>query len=431
MDEVIKGTRGSIKGTITVPGDKSISHRGVLLGSIAEGLTEITGFLMGEDCLSTVKCVQQLGINVEIEAPGRLKVFGKGLFGWKEPAEVLDAGNSGTTMRLLLGLLSGHSFHSVIKGDASLSIRPMARVVNPLRLMGAVIDGREKSNKAPLSIRGGNLHAISYQSPVSSAQVKSAILFAGLYAEGNTTVEEPAKSRDHSERMLLSFGAEIASQEKKSSVKGLPRLMGQKITVPGDISSAAFFMVAAAIMPNSELVLENIGINPSRTGIIDVLKKMGAKIKLENQRIETGEPVADVVIKQSPLHGVIIEGEDIPRLIDEIPVLAVAAAHAEGQTVIRDAAELRVKETDRINTIVSQMTKLGMDIEPREDGMVINGGRSLKGAIVDSFHDHRIAMALTIAGLSAAGETIIKNSESVRISFPDFFKLLKSVTNNI
>lgn len=427
MEEVIKGTRGRIRGEITVPGDKSISHRGVLLGSIAEGITEIKGFLMGEDCLSTVKCVQQLGINVEIDAPGRLKVFGKGIFGWKEPSEVLDAGNSGTTMRLLLGLLSGHSFHSIIKGDASLSNRPMGRVVNPLRLMGAVIDGREEATKAPLSIRGGNLHALSYQSPVSSAQVKSAILLAGLYAEGITTVAEPVKSRDHSERMLLSFGAESSSQNNKSSVKGLPRLIGQKIAVPGDISSAAFFMVAAAIMPNSELILENIGINPSRTGIIDVLKKMGAKIKLENQRIEAGEPVADVVIKYSPLHGVTVEGEDIPRLIDEIPVLAVAAAYAEGQTIIKDAGELKVKETDRINSMVSQMAKLGVDIEPREDGMIINGGRPLKGAIVNSFHDHRIAMALAVAGISAAGETTIQNAESVRISFPDFFKLLAQV----
>lgn len=277
MEQVVNGTKGKIRGTIKVPGDKSISHRGVLLGSISEGMTEIDGFLMGEDCLSTVKCVQQLGIDIKIDASRRLKVFGKGLLGWQEPKEVLDVGNSGTTTRLMLGLLSGHAFHSVIKGDASLNSRPMARVTHPLRLMGAVIDGREKGTKAPLSIRGGDLQAISYQSPVSSAQVKSAILFAGLYAEGITAVEEPTKSRDHSERMLYSFGAEISSQDNRSLVKGFPRLKGQKIIVPGDISSAAFFMVAAAIIPNSELMLENIGINPSRTGIIDVLKKMEQK----------------------------------------------------------------------------------------------------------------------------------------------------------
>lgn len=429
MEEIMKGMSGRIRGTITVPGDKSISHRAVLLGSIAEGITDIEGFLMGEDCLSTIDCVRKLGIQVEMDAPGRVKVFGKGLFGWKEPLEVLDAGNSGTTMRLLLGLLAGQDFHSVLKGDGSLSNRPMGRVVQPLRRMGTFIDGREQGTKAPLAVRGGKLQPLSYQSPVSSAQVKSAVLLAGLYAEGVTAVQEPAKSRDHTERMLLSFGAETVSQDNQSSVQGLPRLFGQKIKVPGDISSAAFFLVAAAITPKSELTVENMGINPSRTGIIDILQKMGAKISLENQRMEAGEPVADVVITYSTLHGVTVGGEDIPRLIDEIPVLAVAAAHAEGQTVIQDAGELRVKETDRIETLVSQMTELGMDITPREDGMVINGGRQLKGGVVNSFHDHRIAMALAVAGTRAGGETMIQNAESVSISFPNFFHLLKSLTN--
>ncbi|MGI6629132.1 MAG: 3-phosphoshikimate 1-carboxyvinyltransferase [Bacillota bacterium] len=414
-------------GSIMVPGDKSISHRAVLLGSIAEGTTEIKGFLMSEDCLSTVKCIQKLGIHVEILGPGRLKVLGKGLFGWQEPREVLEAGNSGTTMRLLLGLLSGQDFHSIITGDASLNNRPMGRVVHPLRMMGASIDGREQGKKAPLAVRGGNLQGIHYRSPVASAQVKSALLLAGLYANGTTIVEEPVKSRDHSERMLRSFGAEIIEEGVKVSIKGLPRLSGQKIIVPGDISSAAFFMVLAAITPKSELIVENLGINPSRTGIIDILKKMGAKISFENKRNEAGEPVADVVIKYGTLHGVTVSGADIPRLIDEIPVLTVAAAHAVGQTVIKDAGELRVKETDRIQGIVSQMAKLGMDILPREDGMVINGGRPLQGARVNSLHDHRIAMALAVAARVAQGETTIENAECVNISFPNFFPLLESL----
>ncbi|HHT63382.1 MAG TPA: 3-phosphoshikimate 1-carboxyvinyltransferase [Clostridia bacterium] len=423
----IKNKNKRITGSIMVPGDKSISHRAVLLGSIAEGTTEIKGFLMSEDCLSTVKCIQKLGIHVEILGPGRLKVLGKGLFGWQEPREVLEAGNSGTTMRLLLGLLSGQDFHSIITGDASLNNRPMGRVVHPLRMMGASIDGREQGKKAPLAVRGGNLQGIHYRSPVASAQVKSALLLAGLYANGTTIVEEPVKSRDHSERMLRSFGAEIIEEGVKVSIKGLPRLSGQKIIVPGDISSAAFFMVLAAITPKSELIVENLGINPSRTGIIDILKKMGAKISFENKRNEAGEPVADVVIKYGTLHGVTVSGADIPRLIDEIPVLTVAAAHAVGQTVIKDAGELRVKETDRIQGIVSQMAKLGMDILPREDGMVINGGRPLQGARVNSLHDHRIAMALAVAARVAQGETTIENAECVNISFPNFFPLLESL----
>ncbi|ATW24103.1 3-phosphoshikimate 1-carboxyvinyltransferase [Candidatus Formimonas warabiya] len=426
MNEVIKGISGKIQGTLSVPGDKSISHRAVLLGSIAEGRTEIEGFLMGEDCLSTVACVRKLGIEVETLAPGQLHVFGKGLFGWQEPREILDAGNSGTTMRLMLGLLAGHPFHAVMKGDASLSSRPMARVVDPLRAMGARIDGRNEGKNAPLSIRGGNLHPITYSSPVSSAQVKSAVLLAGLFTEGETTVIEPAKSRDHTETMLASFGAQVKTTGCISTVKGLPRLKGEKIMVPGDISSAAFFLVAAAITPGSELMLKNIGVNPSRTGIIDVLKRMGAQITCQNERIEAGEPVADIQVKHSHLQGITVEGDDIPRLIDEIPVLAVAAAHATGTTVIKDAGELRVKETDRIISVVSQMAALGMDIEPREDGMVIRGGRTLKGTAVNSFHDHRIAMALAVAGISAAGVTTIENAESVKISFPGFFEMLKS-----
>jgi 3-phosphoshikimate 1-carboxyvinyltransferase len=425
MKKSVASQRKGIRGKIVVPGDKSISHRSVLLGSIAEGMTEIEGFLMSEDCLRTVNCIQKLGINVEIPAPGHLHVFGKGLFGWQEPREILNAGNSGTTMRLMLGLLSGQSFHSIICGDASLCNRPMSRIVQPLRMMGANIDGRENGEKAPLAVRGGILHGINYQSPVASAQVKSALLFAGLYAEGITTIEEPAQSRDHSERMLLSFGAKIKADRLKSSIIGQPRLTGQKISIPGDISSAAFFLVLAAITPNSELMIENLGINPSRTGIIDVLRRMGAEIKFENQKNIAGEPVADVVIKHSTLHGVTIAGEEIPRLIDEIPILTVAAAYADGQTIIKDAAELRVKETDRINAVVSQMLKLGMDILPLEDGMVINGGRHLKGAVVNSFHDHRIAMALAVAGKAAQGETTIENAECVNISFPNFYELLE------
>ncbi|MGI6678847.1 MAG: 3-phosphoshikimate 1-carboxyvinyltransferase [Dehalobacterium sp.] len=428
MEELIKGSNKKIQGKIKIPGDKSISHRTVLLGSIAKGTTEVEGFLMGQDCLNTVDCVQKLGIDIIVHPSGKLTIYGKGLRGWKEPLEVLDAGNSGTTFRLLLGLLAGQSFHSIIKGDDSLSSRPMERVVKPLTLMGATIDGREKATKAPLAIRGGNLHSITYSSPVASAQVKSAVLLAGLYTDGITTVHEPEKSRDHTERMLKSFGAEISLQDKTSSVRGFPELEGQKIIVPGDISSAAFFMVAAAITPGSEILLEHVGINPTRKGIIDVLQKMGAKIHLVNQRTEAGEPVADIVIQYSQLHGVTIGGEEIPRLIDEIPILAVAAGFAEGETVIKDAGELKVKETNRIDAITSQLALMGMDIIPQKDGMIIRGegDRVLKGAMVNSFFDHRIAMALAVAGTRAQGETVIKHGECVNISFPEFFHLLRA-----
>lgn len=427
MERYVNKINGKLSGEVIVPGDKSISHRAAMFGAIANKNTEIEGFLMGEDCLSTVACMQDLGIEINVKKPGSLIVKGMGLDGLREPMKVLDVGNSGTTTRLLMGILSGQEFHSVLKGDHSLSSRPMGRVTEPLKLMGSKIDGREGGTKAPLAIRGGNLNPITYQSPVASAQVKSALILAGLYAQGKTTVIEPARSRDHTERMLKSFGAEILTTDNSVSVLGLPQLEGQKITVPGDISSAAFFMVAACIVPHSEVNLLNVGINPTRTGIIDILIRMGAQICIENKRIEAGEPVADITIKYSQLKGVTVSGDDIPRLIDEIPVLAVAAAHAEGKTIIKDAQELKVKETNRIDTVVSEMSKMGMDIEAREDGMEIKGGKMLEGAVVDSHHDHRIAMALAVAALTSEGKTTIKNVECINISFPGFFEMLSSL----
>lgn len=412
-----------------VPGDKSISHRAVLLGSIAQGTTSINGFLMGEDCLSTVNCIRELGIEVNILEPGKLIVKGKGIWGWKEPQNILDAGNSGTTMRLLMGLLAGQPFHAIIKGDSSLSKRPMGRVVIPLKKMGAKIDGRENARRAPLAIRGQKLHPIDYISPVPSAQVKSAIMLAGLFAEGWTSINEPLQSRDHTERMLAAFGAEVTTNNCQVSVKGYPDLKGQNVFVPGDISSAAFFIVAATVIPDSEIILLNVGVNPTRTGIIDVLKKMGANITFANERLELGEPVADIIVSSGNLKGVTVEGSDIPRLIDEIPVLTVAAAHAEGKTIIKDAQELRVKETDRIDAIVSEMIKLNVDIEPQDDGMVIMGGRKLIGNVVNSQDDHRIGMALAIAGMTSDGDTTIENTECVNISFPNFFEIIKELDN--
>ncbi|MGI6713070.1 MAG: 3-phosphoshikimate 1-carboxyvinyltransferase [Bacillota bacterium] len=414
---------------IHVPGDKSISHRAVLLGSIAQGTTSIDGFLMGEDCLSTVNCIRELGIEVNILEPGKLIVKGKGIWGWKEPLNILDAGNSGTTMRLLMGLLAGQPFHAIIKGDSSLSKRPMGRVVIPLKKMGAKIDGRENARRAPLAIRGQKLHPIDYTSPVPSAQVKSAIMLASLFAEGWTSINEPLQSRDHTERMLAAFGADIITNNCQVSIKGYPDLKGQNVFVPGDISSAAFFIVAATVIPDSEIILSNVGVNPTRTGIIDVLKKMGANITFANERLELGEPVTDIIVSSGNLKGVTVEGSDIPRLIDEIPVLTVAAAHAEGRTIIKDAQELRVKETDRIDAIVSEMIKLNVDIEPRDDGMVITGGRKLIGNVVNSQGDHRIGMALAIAGMTSDGDTTIENTECVNISFPNFFEIIKELYN--
>ncbi len=415
-----------LKGMLKIPGDKSISHRAVMLGALAQGRTEIHNFLMAEDCLSTVKCFQAMGIEIT-EKDQVIYVHGRGLDGLSEPRDVLDCGNSGTTTRLLLGILAGQPFFSVLTGDGSLRSRPMDRVVKPLSEMGAVFMGRQQSRLLPLSVSGGRLKAIHYQTPVASAQIKSALLLAGLFANGQTVVEEPAVSRDHTERMLKSFGAKIEVSRRSAAVEGQPTLVGRRVVVPGDISSAAFFLTAAAIIPGSDVTLVGVGLNPGRKGIIDVLKTMGADITVFNNKVEGGEPIGDIRVQGRELKGTDISGEIIPTLIDEIPVLAVAAAVAQGKTVFRDAAELRVKETDRIAAVGAELAKFGVKIEERPDGMVIEGGRPLTGTVCQSHGDHRIAMAMAVAGLAAEGQTVVKGADSVNISFPGFNDALKSI----
>jgi len=416
-----------LKGTIQVPGDKSISHRAVMFGALANGTTTIEGFLPGADCLSTISCFRSMGIEIEQQGD-KVTVQGKGWYGLQEPAEHLEVGNSGTTIRLMAGIMSTQPFHVVMEGDESIAKRPMRRVIGPLRQMGAKIDGRKDGEFTPLSIRGGELQAISYQSPVASAQVKSAILLAGLQAKGVTSVTEPHLSRDHTERMLQAFGVQVVRDGLTVSVEGGQELKGRAISVPGDISSAAFMIAAVMVVPGSSLLIENVGINPSRTGIIDVVKAMGGSLELLNERIVNEEPVADLLVTHSELHGIEIAGDIIPRLIDEIPVIAVMASQAKGQTIIRDAEELKVKETDRIATVVSQLSKFGAKVTPTDDGMIIEGETSLTGAVIDSHGDHRIGMAMAIAGLAASGETVVENDEAIDVSFPGFAQLLEKVS---
>ena len=416
----VSTARRPLRGEISVPGDKSISHRAVMLGALAEGLTEITGFLPGADCLSTIKCMTAMGAEVQTLAPDHVLVRGRGAAGLQEPQDVLDAGNSGTTTRLLTGILAGQNFHSVITGDASIRRRPMDRITVPLRQMGAQISGRQGGRLCPLAIQGAPLRPIHYQSPVASAQVKSSVLLAGLYCDGVTAVTEPLQSRDHSERMLAGFGATVAVDGLTAAVHGRPALRGQRVRVPGDISSAAFFLVAASIVPDSEVVLRGVGVNPTRTGILDILATMGASVRQENLRLEAGEPVADLIVRGAPLQATEVAGAVVPRAIDELPVVAVAALFARGTTVIRDAQELRVKETDRIAALAGELRKLGAVVEERPDGMAIEGGRPLRGAAVDSHLDHRLAMALAVAALGAAGEVRIAGEESIVVSFPGF-----------
>jgi 3-phosphoshikimate 1-carboxyvinyltransferase len=412
-----------IKGTINVPGDKSISHRAVMLAGIAEGKSHIKGFLGSDDCRSTIGCFRSLGIEIT-EEKGLIAVQGRGLRGLQKPEAVLDAGNSGTTMRLLSGILAGQRFQSTITGDESLRKRPMSRIIAPLREMGADIEG--VNGCAPLSIRGGNLKGIEYRLPVPSAQVKSAVLLAGLYAEGATRVIEETASRNHTEIMLRCFGAEVNCSG--STIQLLPsRLESQDITVPGDISSAAFFIAAAAALPGSELMAKGVGINPTRTGIVDVLLEMGADIRYENINTLCGEPIADIVVHGRQLHGVRVPGEIIPRLIDEVPVLAAVAAFAEGRTVIEGAAELKVKESDRIAAMASQLDKLGVRVRELEDGLELVGPNTIRGAEVESFGDHRIAMAMAVCGLFTDEAVNIKGREAVSISYPGFFETLAEV----
>ena len=415
-----------LKGTVSVPGDKSISHRGIMFGSIADGTTEIHNFLPGADCLATIRCFRTLGIEIEQEG-STVIVHGKGLHGLSAPSHILDVGNSGTTTRLLSGILAGQPFESKLSGDESLNSRPMKRIIDPLTQMGAKISSIRGNGCAPLLIAPGELHGIHYESPVASAQVKSCILLAGLYADGETSVTEPSLSRNHTELMLKEFGADIRSTyaldstKATASVRPGSQLCGQKITVPGDISSAAYFIAAGLMVPDSEILIQNVGINPTRAGILRVCEDMGGDITLLNERIEGGEKIADILVRTSRLHGTTIEGGIIPTLIDEIPVIAVMAAAAEGTTIIKDAAELKVKETDRIETVTDNLKSMGCDAVPTEDGMIINGGKPLKGATIHSLLDHRIAMAFSIAALVAEGNTKILDSKCVDVSYPTFY----------
>lgn len=430
--------KGPLKGIITVPGDKSISHRAIMLGALSDGITEVDNFLMGEDCLSTISCFRQLGIPIEIDSDShRVTIHGKGLDGLSTPKNILDVGNSGTTIRLLSGILCGQRFPSVITGDSSIRKRPMGRIITPLEQMGADIISANNDQRAPLMINSKAdtskpgiaanhiLRGIHYQSPVASAQVKSCILLAGLYSDKETKVTEPAPSRNHTELMLSEFGARVTTAGNTASVLPRPRLTGRRLYVPGDISSAAYFIAGALIVPNSEMLIKNVGINPTRDGIINVCRMMGADIRLENIRKEGGEPVADIYVRHSNLQGIEIGGAIIPTLIDEIPIIAVLSCFAKGKTVIKNAEELKVKESNRIEVMVKNLSDMGADITATDDGMIINGGRPLHGSVIDSKMDHRIAMSFAIAGLAADGETQILNPECVNISYPEFFKYVK------
>lgn len=416
----------SLKGEIHIPGDKSISHRSVMFGALANGMTEVTHFLQGADCLSTISCFQKLGIPIE-NTNGCIRIQGKGLHGLRPPACVLDVGNSGTTMRLLSGILAGQPFSSTLNGDASIQKRPMKRIITPLREMGAAVSGADGTDCAPLFINGAPLHGIDYQSPVASAQVKSCILLAGLYADTKTSVTEPSLSRNHTELMLRSFGAEITCSDTTATILPDAVLTGQKIDVPGDISSAAYFIAAALLVPNAEVLIHNVGVNPTRDGILRAAKAMNADITRLNEHQVSGEPVCDMLVRSSSLTATTVEGSLIPALIDEIPVLAVLAAYANGTTVIRDAAELKVKESNRIETIVSNLKKMGADVEATEDGMVIYGGKPLHFAEIDPHADHRIAMAFAVAALCAQGGAEILNAECASVSYPSFYKDLQSL----
>lgn len=421
--EIKKQTR--LRGELTVPGDKSISHRAVMFGSLAQGTTRITHFLEGADCLSTISCFRKMGVDIERNA-SEILVHGKGLHGLSAPSEILDVGNSGTTTRLISGILAGQSFTSELNGDASIQSRPMKRIMTPLQSMGADIVSIKGNGCAPLRITGKSLQAVHYQSPVASAQVKSCVLLAGMYADGITRVTEPVLSRNHTEIMLNYLGAKVTSQGTTASIEPEPLLKAREIQVPGDISSAAYFIAAGLLTPDSQILLRNVGINPTRDGILKVCRAMGADITLLNVN-EEGEPVADLLIRSSQLHGTTVEGSIIPTLIDEIPMIAVMAAFAEGTTVIRDAAELKVKESDRIAVVTEGLRRMGADIQPTEDGMIIHGGKPLQGDKINSYLDHRIAMSFAVAGTICDGTMDIVKGDCVNISYPEFYKDLYSL----
>ncbi|GIV74064.1 MULTISPECIES: 3-phosphoshikimate 1-carboxyvinyltransferase [Caldilinea] len=428
MTQIIVSSGRPLVGACSVPGDKSISHRAVMFGAIAEGDTHIRNFLDGGDCRSTVAVMRALGVQIDVITPTELIVHGRGLDGLQEPTDVLDCGNSGTTIRLLTGLLVGQSFTSFLNGTAQIRRRPMGRIVRPLRGMGADIMGRQNGEYAPLGVRPARLRGIDYVMPVASAQVKSCLLLAGLYAQGLTLVTEPGPARDHTERMLMAMGAPINRYgDKVSSERPQSPLKPLDLTVPGDMSSAAFLLAAAVITPDSHITIRGVGVNPTRTGIVEALMEMGASIAFENQREEGGEPVADLVVRASSLRGATFGGQQIVTMIDELPILAVVATQAEGRTVVRDAHELRVKETDRIATTVSELRKLGARIEPTADGFIIDGPTPLTGAPVESHDDHRLAMAMAVAGLIARGQTVVHGAEVTADSFPGFEVTLQAL----
>ncbi|MBQ2801368.1 MAG: 3-phosphoshikimate 1-carboxyvinyltransferase [Lachnospiraceae bacterium] len=415
-----------LQGEITVPGDKSISHRAVMFGALSKGTTEVTNFLQGADCLSTIDCFRKLGVEIE-NTPEHILIHGKGLHGLSESKVQLDTGNSGTTTRLISGILAGQKFRTTLTGDASICKRPMGRIITPLTEMGADIKSMTGNGCAPLEINPSALHGIHYNSPVASAQVKSAILLAGLYADGVTKVTEPYLSRNHSEIMLNFFGANVTTENTTIAIEPEPVLEGRKVVVPGDISSAAYFIVAGLITPDSEILIKNVGINPTRDGIIQVCKAMGGNIEILNENDTNGEPTADILVKYSKLHGTTIEGAIIPTLIDELPIIAVLACFAEGTTVIKDAAELKVKESNRIDVMVNNLSLMKADITGTDDGMIIHGGKTLEAAVVESNLDHRIAMSFAIAGINAEGTTTILNSDCVNISYPTFYQDLEKL----
>ena len=429
MEERVRSPR-RISGTVSPPGDKSISHRAAMYNAIAEGEAVVENFLRGADCLATLNCLRRLGVEWRWRDDGMLYIKGSGRDGLREPDSVLDCRNSGTSIRLLTGLLSGQPFFSVLTGDASLRSRPMLRVIDPLRRMGARISGRERDSKAPLAVQGGQLKGIRYDMPVASAQVKSAVVLAGLYADGETTVIESAPTRDHTERMLSAMGADVSFGEgPRVTVKRLVRQMSAlSMRVPGDISSAAPWLVLGAAHPDAEIRIAGVGVNPTRTGILDILQMMGADIRLEEERRVGAEPVADIVVRSSQLRGVVVEGDLVPRAIDELPLVALAGCFAEGETVIREAAELRVKESDRVRTTALGLRALGASVEETTDGIRVKGGQALKGATTLSRGDHRLAMMLAIGGSLAAGETVVRGSESVAVSYPWFWKDLRGLT---
>lgn len=427
MDQFrLKGGK-SYRGVIRVPGDKSISHRALILAGLGDGVTEVVNLCPGEDNGRTLQALRLMGLEFDEVGPGNWSIKGRGLYGLQEPADVINAGNSGSTMRLLCGLLAGQPFFSTITGDDSLRWRPMDRVVSPLRQMGACINGRQRAKYAPLAVTGSELKPIRYRLPVASAQVKSALLLAGLYAHGETWIEEPVKCRDHTERLLSFLGAELGREGDAVIIRGGCQWKGARIVVPGDISSAAYFLVAGLLAPDSEVTVEDVGLNPTRAGFIDALEAMGGDINVREKDGKGPEPVGDITVRSSLLKGIKLSGADIPGILDEIPILAVAATLAQGVTEIRDAAELRVKESDRIGGLVRNLNRFGAQVEELADGLRISGGKRVQGCLCDSFGDHRMAMALVILGSLVPGETVIQGPECVTVSFPEFFEIWQKV----